>query len=268
VNVSKNLSYQQRAQYTHHPLAQRLFHLMNDKKTNLALSADVTTKDELLTLADQLGSQICILKTHIDIIEDFDSSLPKQLQELACKHQFLLFEDRKFADIGNTVQLQYTAGIYKIVDWADIINAHGLPGPGIVQGLKAAGVKKHRGLLLLAEMSSAGNFFNAEYIQATLDLAMQNKDFVIGFIAQRKLHADPAFIYLTPGVSMAQAQDKLGQGYLHPHTVIAENLSDVIIVGRSIYQQESPFLVAQHYRKAGWAAYLERCGKLIETSSD
>lgn len=262
MNVSKNLSYQQRAQYTNHPLAQRLFHLMTEKKTNLALSADVTSKDELLALADLLGSQICILKTHIDVIKDFDSTLPKQLQELACKHQFLLFEDRKFADIGNTVQLQYTAGIYNIVEWADIVNAHGLPGPGIVQGLKAAGAVKGRGLLLLAEMSSAGNFFNAEYIQATLDLAEQNKDFVMGFIAQRKLLDDPAFIYLTPGVSMSEAQDKLGQGYLHPHTVIVENLSDIIIVGRSIYQNESPFLAAEQYRKVGWAAYLERCGEL------
>ena len=40
------------------------------------------------------------IKTHIDIIEDFDLSLIERLQELSAKHDFVIFEDRKFADIG------------------------------------------------------------------------------------------------------------------------------------------------------------------------
>lgn len=40
------------------------------------------------------------MKTHVDIIEEFDQALIKRLQELSLQHDFLIFEDRKFADIG------------------------------------------------------------------------------------------------------------------------------------------------------------------------
>ncbi len=51
------------------------------------------------------------------------------------KHGAHLFS-RKFADIGNTVKHQLEGGVYKIRQWAHIISAHPLPGPGIISGLK------------------------------------------------------------------------------------------------------------------------------------
>lgn len=254
----KSLSYQERAELTTHPLAKRLLNLMAVKKTNLALAADLTRKEEFLTLADQCGPEICVLKTHIDVIEDFDTQLISELQALAKKHQFLIFEDRKFADIGHTVQLQYQAGIYHIANWADIINAHSLPGPGIIAGLKKIGLPLGRCLLLLAEISSTGNLIDDVYRQATLAMAKQHKDFVIGFIAQHKLCDDPDFIYFTPGVGLNEEAEKLGQNYLHPTKAIVENGSDVIIVGRGIYRDQSPQQAAQRFRELGWQAYEQR----------
>jgi len=248
------LGLKQRADMCENPIAKRLLELMEEKQTNLALSADVTSKKKLLEIADQIGPEICIFKTHIDIIDDFDQDLITQLKVLALKHDFLIFEDRKFADIGNTVRLQYEGGIYHIVDWADIINAHSLPGPGIIEGLKAAANGHDSGLLLLGEMSGANNLFSPDYINETVTLAEQYHDYVIGFIAQRRLSEDPRFIHMTPGVKLEPGQDAFGQTYLTPETAITENLCDIIIVGRGIIADPNPLAKAKEYRHRAWQA--------------
>lgn len=252
------MQYSERVQYCSNSVAEQLLRLMDRKQTNLALSADVSHFDKLLMMADKLGPEICVLKTHIDIVEGFEPRLIKELRKLAGKHEFLIFEDRKFADIGHTAKLQYQAGTFRIVEWADMINAHGLPGPGIVQGLAEVGLQKQRALLLLAEMSSENNLFNPVYTQKILEMATQFPQFVIGFIAQHKLNEDPRWLYFTPGVRFSETKDALGQHYVSPETAILDHGTDVIIVGRGIINADDPLGVARRYREAGWNAYLKR----------
>jgi len=255
------LSYTERAALCRNPMGRRLFSLMDQKRTNLCVSADVTRSADLLRLADAMGPFICVLKTHVDILEDFDPSVVKKLQDLAQKHNFLIFEDRKYADIGNTVLLQYTKGVYKTSEWADIINAHTIPGPGIISGLKEGGMAQGRGLLLLAEMSSQGNLASGDYTSKTVTMAENDKEFVMGFISQQRLSSDPAFIYMTPGVNLASEGDQLGQQYNSPKSVIVEKQCDVIIVGRGIYAAKDPAAACLQYRDEGWKAYQQRTAK-------
>jgi uridine monophosphate synthetase len=256
----KKINFAERVSFCLNASAQRLCQLIADKQTNLCLSADVSCAAELLNLADKVGAEICLLKTHIDILTDFTADFIQQLNYLANKHQFLIFEDRKFADIGHTVKQQYAGGIYQIADWADIVNAHTVPGPGVIQGLREVGLAKKRGLLLLAEMSSAGSLAKGEYTEASIAMAKTYPDFVMGFIAQHQLSENPGLIQLTPGIqSDSSGGDGLGQHYISPERAITQNGTDIIIVGRGIYQASNPAASAHQYRKSAWKAYLSCC---------
>ncbi|KAF1976158.1 orotidine-5'-phosphate decarboxylase [Bimuria novae-zelandiae CBS 107.79] len=366
------------------PLASYLLRLMSIKQTNLCLSADVETSAELLDLAEDCGDHICILKTHCDIVTDWSDRTARALREIARRKWFVIFEDRKFADIGETVQKQYTSGVHCIASWAEITNAHILPGPAIVTALhkaadatiakyntgvhtdissdaprrkpgeeddddddddyqeptrknssalvtppihgddedKRLGIKpldrkqsvvsistsiwqRHesisprpepdfqpdeafsldkitllarlgeppflRSLLLLAEMSSEGHLMTPEYSQKCVEIARQNRDFVMGFIAQRSLNSEPQdnFLTMTPGCQLPppgqegqKLGDNLGQQYNTPRKLILEQGCDVIIVGRGIVRSDNRATEAARYREEGWRAYEERVGSV------
>ncbi|GMM37205.1 orotidine-5'-phosphate decarboxylase [Saccharomycopsis crataegensis] len=260
-----SMSYAERATKTSNPLVKKLFTIMEEKKTNLCASVDVRTTKEFLELIEKLAPFICVVKTHIDILDDFTydgTILP--LLELKKKHNFLIFEDRKFADIGNTVKLQYSAGVYKISTWADITNAHGVTGPGIVAGLKAAAEEtttEPRGLLMLAQLSSKGSIATGEYTKQTIDIARTDKSFVVGFIAQHKVEEQEGedWVVMTPGVGLDDKGDALGQQYRTVSEVVGKEGCDIIIVGRGLFGKgRDPLVEGKRYQEAGWNSYLNR----------
>lgn len=364
-------TYASRAETAHHPLNTYLFKLMSLKASNLCLSADVSTARELLYIADKVGKSIVVLKTHHDMVSGWDfnpqTGTGARLGALARKHGFLIFEDRKFGDIGNTVELQYVAGSARIIEWAHIVNVNMVPGKASVTSLAQAAARWRerypyevktsvsvgtptaedfddgdeeagqgdetpvqdmayaprptdgrkgsivsttiltqqyepamsprlsktiaenddspfagideaplsRGLLILAQMSSQGNFMNKEYTQACVEAAREHKDFVMGFVSQESLNSEPddMFIHMTPGCQLPPEDDEgvsdenadapprgdgKGQQYNTPQKIIGICGTDIVIVGRGILKAGDPEEEAERYRSAAWKAYTER----------
>lgn len=237
-----------------HRVREQLETICREKDTRLCVSADVTTSKELLRIADICGPYVCVMKTHMDIIADFNyETTIRPLVKLSELHHFLIFEDRKFADIGNTVAEQFGGGIFRIVEWAHITNAHSLPGDGIVDGLRSVVTKRgleNRALLLLAEMSSRGNLCKGEYSTETVAMAARHKDFCIGFIGQHRLDGmNKDSVLMTPGVALDAGGGKLGQQYRTPKDAISGG-SDIIIVGRGITGSKDMVDACKRYRDA------------------
>lgn len=264
------LTFSARAGLAKSAFARHLFQLMDSKKTNLCVAADVTTSAELLRLADELGPEICMLKTHIDILEDFDASVSAKLSELAAKHNFVLFEDRKFADIGNTVKLQYSRGIYKIGSWAHLTNSHLVAGAAAVAALSEACQEQTaahpesgpRGLLLLAQMSSAGTQLAGTESKAIAEsLTHSHSQTVSGYICQERFSTESGVLYCTPGVHIAESGDSHGQQYRTPEEAVIKSRCDVAIVGRGIIKATSPAEAARTYRTRAWDAHIQKVSK-------
>lgn len=247
-----------RASKARNAVSAKLFNLMEAKQSTICLAADLTKADDVLELADLTGPHIVILKTHIDIIEDFNDDFITRLKELAKKHDFLLMEDRKFADIGNTVSLQYCKGIYKIAEWADLVTVHAIAGQSIVDGLKNGlkDVDESRGIFVVAEMSSKEALTTGEYAQSAVSVA-QSSNLVSGLVCQSNIFTSLGLIQLTPGVKLSKSSDDLGQQYNTPESVVNSG-ADVAVVGRGITEAQDKLAATLEYKKELWSAYLKR----------
>jgi len=247
-------TYTERANIIQNPIAKKLLKIVETKQTNLCLAADVHTSVELLNLAETIGPHIAVLKTHLEITEDWTPGLGKKLREIAQKHNFLIFEDRKLADIGNTMIMQYENSVFEICKWADLINVHPIVGLPSIKALAERTKANDCGLLLLAELSVVGNLTDEVYKQKSAAMAAELSDSVTGFIARGAFLGSENFLVMTPGVKLEAGTDNKGQQYLTPATAIAGG-SDIIIVGRGIISANDPVATALEYKNAGWRAY-------------
>ena len=139
------------------PMAKRYMDVATNKQSLVCLAADRNTMAGLFDLMEAVGPHVAALKTHVDLVDDWSPEAWCAFCKAAHEADLLIFEDRKFADIGKISRTQM-AGIYDIRSWSDLVTAHLISGPDIVDGLQAGwnDVGRTGGVLLLAQMSSRG----------------------------------------------------------------------------------------------------------------
>ena len=247
-------------------MARRFMETAVRKESLVCLAADRKTMAGLFELIDQVGPYITALKTHVDLIEDWDNDAWSKFCLEANRADLLIFEDRKFADIGK-ISRDQMGGIYDIRSWADLVTAHLISGPDIVDGLQAGweDVGRSGGVLLLAQMSSRGNLLTPTYSESVVELGRSHPG-VFGFIgngsnpeevsALRKRVGSGKMIW-TPGVNLATGDGELGQRYGDPREAVLAG-SDCIIVGSGIHNASDPVAAAINYAKVSWGALQER----------
>jgi uridine monophosphate synthetase len=178
----------------------------------------------------------------------------------------LIFEDRKFADIG-AISRKQMAGKFDIRSWSDLVTAHLISGPDIVDGLQAgwSDVGRQGGVLLLAQMSSRGNLLVPSYTDEVVAKGRSHEG-VFGFIGNGSRPAELAELRAkvgtekliwTPGVNLAVGDGAMGQRYGDPTEAVLAG-SDCIIVGSGIHKSEDPGAAAKAYAEASWQGLLER----------
>ena len=249
-------------------LAKRYMEVATAKRSLVCLAADRNTMAGLFSLIEEVGDHVAALKTHVDLVDDWTADAWSDFCRAAQQANLLIFEDRKFADIGKISRAQM-AGIYDIRSWSDLVTAHLISGPDVVDGLQAGwdDVGRSGGVLLLAQMSSRGNLLHPAYTTEVVEKGASHSG-VFGFIgngsrpaelkALREAVGDEKMIW-TPGVNLAVGDGEMGQRYGDPTEAVMAG-SDCIIVGSGIHKAGDPKQAAQAYAEASWSGLLNRTG--------
>ena len=264
--VQPRISFLERAQSTTiEQNAKQLFSIIDAKKTNLIVSIDETEPAKILQLTIAVSSYVCAIKYHSDIWDVHDSSqlmsFRKVLYEASKNSSFMIFEDRKFADIGAIVQKQFRRiqGNYFNKDTIELVTVLPSAGRGTIDAIKKESNKV--GILLVSELSSVNNFIDEKFTKRSVELAYNNPQYITGFIVQKRAPymTNDDYVYCTPGVREDKTTDTHDQQYRTIKDAIIFDRCDVIIVGRGITQNPNPGERAQFYAKKAYSCYQKGC---------
>ncbi|HSW76437.1 MAG TPA: orotate phosphoribosyltransferase [Candidatus Saccharimonadales bacterium] len=190
-------------------LGYQLLDIAKQKQTRLIASLDC---DDVYNIIDIVGPHVCAIKLHGDIYNQLDIDY---LIQLKIKHNFLIIEDAKMADITSICLLK----LRKIKQYADIVTVHGLCGSSLPTTLG-----KEIGVLLIHQMTVSNHLIDTVYQNRVADMTF---DGLVGFISPHKVKN---YLTITTGISLDQTSDTFDQTYQ------TKSDADLFIVGRGIYE--------------------------------
>lgn len=193
---------------------------------NIIWAADVSTMKQLFEQLDVYGSKISILKLHIDTFHDFSQENLLKLVDYKKRYNIILWEDRKFADIGNIMIKQIKNSIYYYLDWVDMFSIHCISGDESLTATMNEFPKLK--WILIGQLSSKGNLIDNNYTIKCKEIYKSSPN-VVGIVCQEYL--GPKYIHIVPGISKHIEGDNQGQHY---SDMEQKSFADFYVVGRSI----------------------------------
>lgn len=239
------------------PKSQEIWKKVLDKKSNLILACDYKNTRAIISTAILLGSEIIGLKLHVDLIKDFSLDFVIRLREIADEMGFLLFEDRKLADIGKIAYQQLTEGTFQISSWADLVTFHSQNWIGFNKYLDCKERSERLPSFLLIEQMSSDDFIPT-IKDIPEDLIFNHR--VTGLITQRSQYSRTDILKFTPGVKLEKGK-VIDQNYRTIGEAILEQDNDIIIVGSGILDYRGDVAkkdLCRAYRTIGWEALAEK----------
>lgn len=238
-------------------ITKKIIEIMIKKNTNLCFSADICDVKTLIETVGKVGKHICILKLHHDIIKNFTSALGLSLKKMADELNFVIFEDRKYNDIGNTFKMQYQDSPFLIPSWSNLISVKSF-SEGIYSMFPD---NTEHGIIAISDMSNEKYDFKNEHIKDFNNNKMEkliNKyKSITGIVTQKRVLENDSILYLTPGVNnkITKSND---QNYRSVQAAIIRDNCDIIIVGSGIIKADNVAKEAEIYKMLGWTSYIKK----------
>jgi uridine monophosphate synthetase len=239
---------------------ENLNRIIKQKQSNICLSLDETNWKKFFDVLDKVKDKICLLKIHLDLMDDIDQDIVNKLIIYSVKYNFMIWEDRKLCDIGNTNKLivkkilshkfsYFKGGLNTLFlnEHVDLLlRLENKPLVDFISVNPTGGIESLKplfgeiGIFVLAEMSCNGNIINTQNCMEILQLSNNNNKYISGIINQTidKEVIHPNLLSLTPGVNLTNKKDNSGQKYRDPLDL--QNKPDILVVGRYIYKADDP----------------------------
>ena len=208
--------------------------IIKRKKSRICVAINADNIQELLRIIEMVGPHVCIIKIHIDMVHDYVDVQYESIEKLNAlkeKHDFLIWEDRKFADSPEIVYKQIDSSAFRLRSWADIVSVHLTMGPEILDaccGIMIVGVIEMEGM-----NGSIKNFTVKDDDMSMMDHCTENID-VVGILTNTNIYKD---VDPTVHRNLLQIVDGIHEstGKTFEHVAGA----DIIIVDSQVIDSES-----------------------------
>ena len=250
-----------------HRLRASLLELIIEKQSALCLSLDTSTWEEGKKILEQCADKIVMVKTHVELYEDFSDTFETEIKEMAAKYRFFIMEDRKLADIDNISWRQMMYGRFKIDNWASFITCHGITAKSFMdyyQQMLNSKYPVNIALCLVTQMNVDNNLLDSKYTKTCLEYINKYSE-VSPIIVCQCLPNVKDRIKLTPGVSLEHDWID-GSQYRPVETAITEQGNHIVIVGSAIIYADKPSEEAALFAAKSWECFQESYPNLIEES--